>query len=134
MKKLIGRVVLVFLLGMGAGVCRASEGATYRMSTYTLGIYDRNTPQNSTVVPTTATLAFAGLTLRELLEGKYDVYGNSCGSGATKKPVGISPNGFQAYTNASAAIEFLIAPIIWREGNTSVKGVVVKLTDGAGGV
>ena len=120
MKKWICRMVLMAVLGMGAGMCWASEGTTYRMATYTLGVYDRNTPQNSTVVPTTATLAFAGMTLQELLEGKYSVYGNACGSGATKKPVGISPNGFQAYTNASDAIEFLIAPIIWREGNTSV--------------
>ena len=132
MKKWICRVIVVTVLGMGVGVW-ASEGTTYRMATYTLGVYDRNTPQNSTVVPTTATLAFAGLTLRELLECKYDVYGNSCGSGSVKKPVGLSPNGFQAYTNASDAIEFLLAPIIWRDGSY-VYGVVVKLTDGAGGV
>lgn len=47
------------VFALGAGVCRAA-GPTYRMPTYTLGTYDRETPANSTLVPTTATLAFAG--------------------------------------------------------------------------
>ncbi|MBR1588763.1 MAG: hypothetical protein IJ658_10610, partial [Kiritimatiellae bacterium] len=121
------------VFGLGAGVCRAAEGTTYRMATYTLGTYDRETPANSTMLPTTATLAFSGLTLRELVEGRYDVYGNSCGNSSVKKAVGLSPNGFQAYTNASHEIEFALAPLIWRDGQY-VKTVVVKFTDGAGGV
>jgi len=120
------------VFALGAGVCRAA-GPTYRMPTYTLGTYDRETPANSTLVPTTATLAFAGLTLRELVEGHYDVYGNSCGNSSVKKAVGLSPNGFQAYTNASHEIEFALAPLIWRDGQY-VKTVVVKFTDGADGV
>ena len=86
-KSWISFIVGSVVFGLTVGISHVSYGQSYLMRTYRLGVYDRVTPENSTMVPTTPTLAFEGLTLQTMLKEKFTLYANSCGGSSVKKAV-----------------------------------------------
>ena len=121
-----------------------ADAPTYRMSSITLGTVNRLASDSTmcdstaTVVPTTATLAFPGLTLARLWEDRYMLHGYFCGGPVAEEYRGRSLGTYcyQAYTNAAGVIEKALGEmiIVEKAASTYAKGMGIEYTDGPGGV
>ncbi len=137
-------VALCACCSLGLVAQGASTGRVYRQQAMTLGTLVRSetdctmATSDSTVVPSTPTLAFPGITVADLVEDKYTIYGFFCGGYVNDNYKGnpAAPMHFQAHTNAEQVIDKAFGTLSIIEGgpNTYCKGVSIEYTNGADGV
>ncbi len=142
MKKI--RVALCVCCSLGLAAWGASTGRVYRQQSMTLGTLVRSetdctmATSDSTVVPSTPTLAFPGITVADLVKDKYTIYGFFCGGMVANSYKGkpAAPMHFQAHTNEEQVVDKAFGTLSIVEGgeNTYAKGVSIEYTDGLGGV
>ena len=131
------QVWMVLAVAMVA-VRLAAGTVYYQQGVYSMGI-DRETPSNSTILygtsSSTPVLAFAGLTLQQIIDDNYAMYGIFCGASVGTnyrgQPIGVY--NLQSYTNDAGMVSevFCMANII---ESPFTKSVMFMLYDGADGV
>ena len=127
------------VVGLMSGMLFA--GQAYQVETHRYGTYDRNDPSTATIVPKTSTLAFPGITVQCIQDGKFDVYGIFAGSGADRRGAEV-PGQFLQFCdkNGDGASDYAVVGMTLCDKTADatdykyVKCVVVELADGEGGV
>ncbi len=124
-----GKVLAVALTVCGALEVSALQNV-YSTPGYVFGVFDTYTTGNMSYVPTTPTLAFEGATLEELEPLMFG--GWMCGAWISGKG-NVRSYFTHAYRDAGGILQFLVVEITINDSNL-IKGVVIKLTQGEGGV
>lgn len=138
MTMICGKSISISAIAAAAlfGAATSSEAAVYRQgTTFVYGTLNEEDPASSTIVPTSSTLAFAGVTLDDLANHVFCAWE---GGNAIGRPVYALGKHTAYHRNANGDIDKIVTQFSMCDdtgpNNMHTKAVVIELVNGSGGV